>query len=120
MRIFVSLCAACLMAGAAWAQQDNPDNPHSTMNKDKQGTDGSWEDEVLGNLVGLKGGTTALAALALLEAGTPAKDPAVTPAPKPTTSTERGFGLRSAGTCPIMRSRRISRGAVDASALPLT
>ena len=39
MRIFVSLCAACLMAGAAWAQQANPDNPHSTMNKDRQGSD---------------------------------------------------------------------------------
>ena len=35
MRIFVSLCAACLMAGAAWAQQDNPQNPHSTANKDR-------------------------------------------------------------------------------------
>jgi putative membrane protein len=38
-----SLClAAILAAGTAWAQQqqtDNPDNPHSTKAKDKQGTD---------------------------------------------------------------------------------
>ncbi len=38
-----SLClAALLAAGGAWAQQqatDNPDNPHSTKAKDKQGSD---------------------------------------------------------------------------------
>ena len=38
-----SLClAALLAAGSAWAQQqpaDNPDNPHSTQAKDKQGSD---------------------------------------------------------------------------------
>jgi predicted outer membrane protein len=38
-----SLClSALLAAGAAWAQQqpvDNPDNPHSTKAKDKQGSD---------------------------------------------------------------------------------
>jgi putative membrane protein len=32
MRSLVSLCASCLLAGAAWAQQDNPQNPHSTQN----------------------------------------------------------------------------------------
>jgi hypothetical protein len=44
--------------------------------KEKQGRDGSWES-VTANLAGLNGGTTALAALALLEAGTDPKDPAV-------------------------------------------
>src|SRR5205085_12030777 len=44
MTAFVrSLClSALLAAGAAWAQQqpvDNPDNPHSTKAKDKQGSD---------------------------------------------------------------------------------
>ena len=38
-----SLClAALLAAGSTWAQQstsDNPQNPHSTTAKDKQGTD---------------------------------------------------------------------------------
>src|SRR2546421_598632 len=38
-----SFClAALLAAGSAWAQQqpaDNPDNPHSTQAKDKQGAD---------------------------------------------------------------------------------
>lgn len=37
-----SICLAALLAGgAAWAQQnpvDNPDNPHSTKSKDKQGS----------------------------------------------------------------------------------
>jgi hypothetical protein len=44
--------------------------------KDKQDKDGSWEG-VLGAITTMKGGTTALAALALLEAGVPANDPAV-------------------------------------------
>src|SRR5436305_1835463 len=34
MRRIFSIAAACLLAGGAWAQQDNPDNPHSTKNKD--------------------------------------------------------------------------------------
>ncbi|MBN9118620.1 MAG: hypothetical protein J0I06_05610 [Planctomycetes bacterium] len=45
--------------------------------KDKQDKDGSWESTTLTHLAGHKGGTTALAALALLEAGAPANDPAV-------------------------------------------
>ena len=45
--------------------------------KKQQDRDGSWEGAGPGNLVGLKGGSTALAALALLEAGVPANDPAV-------------------------------------------
>ena len=50
--------------------------------REKQDKDGSWEGIVLGNLAGLKGGTTALATLALLEAGVPAKDPAIAKAVK--------------------------------------
>ena len=45
--------------------------------KDKQDKDGTWEGLLLGQIAGLKGGTTALAALALLEAGVPANDPAI-------------------------------------------
>ncbi|QJW97384.1 sigma-70 family RNA polymerase sigma factor [Frigoriglobus tundricola] len=45
--------------------------------KDTQDKNGSWEAVGQTELAGLKGGTTALAALALLEAGVPANDPAV-------------------------------------------
>ena len=45
--------------------------------KDKQDKEGSWEETVLDDLTGLKGGETALVALALLEAGVPANDPTV-------------------------------------------
>jgi hypothetical protein len=45
--------------------------------KDQQDKDGSWESLVLANVGDMKGGVTALAALALLEAGVPANDPAV-------------------------------------------
>ena len=41
--------------------------------KEKQDKNGSWETEV----VGMDGGSTALAALALMEAGVPANDPAI-------------------------------------------
>ena len=44
--------------------------------------------------------------------------PAVIPAPKPTTSTERGCGCSSAERCPSMRSWRRSAGMVEASTLP--
>jgi hypothetical protein len=44
--------------------------------REKQDADGSWES-VSQMLAGMKGGSTALATLALLEAGVPAKDPAV-------------------------------------------
>ena len=53
--------------------------------------------------------------------GCSTNDPAVTPAPKPTTSTD--FGLRmdqSAGRWPSMRCSRMSCGSVEASTLPLT
>ena len=46
--------------------------------------------------------------------------PAVTPAPKPTISTDFGFGWNSAGRCPSMRCSRMSYGSVEASTLPLT
>lgn len=36
MRKFFTVAAACLLAGSAWAQADNPTNPHSTKNKDRQ------------------------------------------------------------------------------------
>ncbi len=48
--------------------------------KKQQGKDGSWESLALESIAGLKGGTTALVTLSLLEAGTPANDPAVTKA----------------------------------------
>lgn len=47
--------------------------------KDEQSIDGHWETTAL-NLLEMEGGYTGLAALALLEAGVPAKDPAVTKA----------------------------------------
>jgi len=45
--------------------------------KEKQDKQGGWESVVLGHISGMKGGATALVALALLEAGVPANDPAV-------------------------------------------
>lgn len=45
--------------------------------KEKQDKEGSWESLVLGQIAGLKGGGTALVALALLEAGVPVNDPAI-------------------------------------------
>lgn len=45
--------------------------------KDRHEKDGTWENPGLGDVAGLKGGTTALVALALLEAGAPANDPAL-------------------------------------------
>lgn len=45
--------------------------------KEKQDKEGSWEGITLGQIAGMKGGTTALAALGLLEAGVLAADPAV-------------------------------------------
>jgi hypothetical protein len=45
--------------------------------KDRQGKDGTWEAPVLNVIEGQTGGQTALATLALLEAGVPATDPAV-------------------------------------------
>jgi hypothetical protein len=44
--------------------------------KKQQDPNGSWEQTVL-NLLDMQGGTTGLASLALLEAGVPAKDPAL-------------------------------------------
>jgi hypothetical protein len=44
--------------------------------KKQQDPNGSWEQAVL-NLLDMQGGTTGLAALALLEAGVPSKDPAL-------------------------------------------
>ncbi len=45
--------------------------------------------------------------------------PAVTPAPQPTISTERGCGCTSAGRCPSIRCNLMSCGSLDASILPL-
>lgn len=45
--------------------------------KQQQDREGSWEGIALGAIAGMKGGTTSLAALGLLEAGLPANDPAV-------------------------------------------
>lgn len=45
--------------------------------KKKQHKDGHWEEGVLDMLAGMDGGVTGLAALAQLEAGVPANDPAV-------------------------------------------
>jgi hypothetical protein len=45
--------------------------------KEKQDKDGSWEGLALGQIAGMKGGVTALAALGLLEAGVPPNDPTV-------------------------------------------
>ncbi len=45
--------------------------------KGRQDKEGSWEGLVLGSLTGMKGGQTALATLALLEAGVPANDPVI-------------------------------------------
>jgi hypothetical protein len=50
--------------------------------KEQQDKEGSWEGVVLGQIAGLKGGVTALAALGLLEAGVPANDPTVAKAVK--------------------------------------
>lgn len=35
MRKLLTLTAACVLAGGAWAQQDNPANPHSTRNPNR-------------------------------------------------------------------------------------
>jgi hypothetical protein len=48
--------------------------------KKQQKPDGTWEDGPIDFLAGMKGGTTALATLTLLEAGVPANDPAITKA----------------------------------------
>ncbi len=45
--------------------------------KGTQDKNGTWEGIVLGETAGLKGGVTALATLALLEAGVPANDPTI-------------------------------------------
>jgi hypothetical protein len=45
--------------------------------KAKQDKEGSWEPVRMQEIVGQKGGVTALATLALLEAGVPANDPAI-------------------------------------------
>ena len=45
--------------------------------KKQQKPDGTWEGDPPSFLVGMKGGTTALVALALLEAGVPANDAAI-------------------------------------------
>ena len=45
--------------------------------KKQQKEDGTWDGGVLGFLADMEGGTTALVALALLEAGVPSDDPAV-------------------------------------------
>jgi hypothetical protein len=45
--------------------------------KNNQQKDGDWEGVVLGNIVGLKGGATSLATLALLNCGLKADDPTV-------------------------------------------
>jgi putative membrane protein len=36
MKKILTLAAACMLAGSAWAQQDNADNPHSTKNPNRQ------------------------------------------------------------------------------------
>jgi hypothetical protein len=48
--------------------------------KKNQGKEGDWEDFVLNIVGGQKGGPTALATLALLEAGVPGNDPVITKA----------------------------------------
>ena len=48
--------------------------------KDTQDKNGSWEGVVLGEVADMKGGVTALATLALLEAGVPSNDPTITKA----------------------------------------
>ncbi len=45
--------------------------------KDKQDKNGTWEAEIPGWGAGMSGGVTALATLALLEAGAPANDPTI-------------------------------------------
>ena len=48
--------------------------------KKQQNPDGTWEGGALDFVVEMKGGTTALVSLALLEAGVPANDAAITKA----------------------------------------
>ena len=48
--------------------------------KDAQSKDGDWEAVALNVVGGMKGGSSALATLALLEAGVPANDPVITKA----------------------------------------
>src|SRR5947208_3496159 len=74
--------------------------------------------EVFVEAGGMKGSNSQMTRFST--AGYRVKAPAVIPAPKPTTNTDRGWGWISAGRCPIMRSSRMSRIAVEASALPLT
>ena len=52
--------------------------------------------------------------------GCSTNDPAVTPAPKPTTSTDCGSRSSSAEMWPSMRCSRMSCGSLDASTLPAT
>jgi hypothetical protein len=52
--------------------------------------------------------------------GCSTNDPAVTPAPNPTTSTVRGFGCISADMWPSRRCNRMSCTSLDASIFPLT
>ena len=49
MRIFVSLGAACLLAAGAWAQQDNPDNPHHPDYKDRDTAGGEMDRDMMAN-----------------------------------------------------------------------
>ena len=47
-------------------------------------------------------------------------EPAVTPAPKPTTRTDVGSSAKIAGMWPSMRCTRMSLGSMDATTLPPT
>jgi hypothetical protein len=77
------LIATLSMAGAQQKQERALDQKIAAARekaieflKKQQDPNGSWEQTVL-NLLDMQGGATGLAALALLEAGVPAKDPAL-------------------------------------------
>jgi hypothetical protein len=81
------LSAALSLAGAHQKPEPKLDEKVATARekaidflKKKQTKDGHWEGDVLNIVADMEGGFTGLATLALLEAGVPAKDPAVTKA----------------------------------------
>jgi hypothetical protein len=81
------LTTAMSLAGAAQNPEQTLDEKVATARdkaiaflKNAQDKDGTWEGSVLSLLADMNGGVTALATLALLEAGAPANDPAVTKA----------------------------------------
>jgi hypothetical protein len=77
------LTAALSFTGAAQKPEPKLDEKVETAREKavdflkKQQKDGHWEGGVLNLLADMEGGVTGLAALALLEAGVPAKDPVV-------------------------------------------